>query len=108
MSSSSAPPEDVMDSVRLIQNLKGKTYLSREEKVELNRAKLHVAYWACRSENIVASRDNLAYVLGPDATEIMNSFDKYLISEKDKEEREREERKKRKAKKDGTQFWGDA
>ncbi len=108
MSSGSAPPEDVMDSVKLIQHLKGKTYLSREEKVDLNRAKLHVAYWACRSENIVASRDNLAYVLGADAAEIMGAFDKYLISEKEKEEREKEERKKRNSKRDDTQFWGDA
>ncbi len=97
-----------MDSVKLIQRLKTKTYLSREEKVELNRAKLHVAYWACRCENIVASRDNLAYVLGADAAEIMGAFDKYLISEKDKAEQEKEERKKRNAKRDDTQFWGDA
>lgn len=108
MSSGSAPPEDVMDSVRLIQHLKGKLYLSREERTDLNRAKLHVAYWACRSENIVASRDNLAYILGPDAAEIMGSFDKYLITEKEKEEREKEERKKKQAKKDGGEFWGDA
>lgn len=107
MSSGSTPPDEVMDSVKLIQRLKGKTYLSREEKIDLNRAKLHVAYWACRSENIIASRENLAYVLGPDAGEIMGAYEKYLVTEKEKEEREREERKKRKARKDGTKFWGD-
>ena len=105
---SSTPPDDVMDSVKLIQRLKAKSYLSREERENLNRAKLHVAYWACRSENITASRDNLAYVLGPDAADIMNAYDKYLVSAKDKELQEKERRKKRREKKDDTNFWGGA
>jgi len=105
---SSTPPDDVMDSVKLIQRLKTKSYLSRDERESLNRAKLHVAYWACRSENITASRDNLAYVLGPDAADIMNAYDKYLVATKDKELEEKERRKKGPQKKSDTKFWGGA
>jgi hypothetical protein len=104
MTSGQTPPEDIMDSVRLIQRLRSKAYLSSEEKVELNRAKLHVAYWACRSENIIASRDNLAYVLGSDAADIMGSYDKYLISVEEQQRLEQERRQK-KAKKGDSEFW---
>ncbi len=104
MSSGQTPPEDIMDSVRLIQRMRSKPYLSPEEKVDLNRAKLHVAYWACRSEHIVASRDNLAYVLGSDAADIMGSYDKYLTTVEEQERLEKERRQK-KAKKDGGEFW---
>lgn len=105
---SSTPPPDVMDSVKLIQRLRTKTYLSREEREDLNRAKLHVAYWACRSENIVATRDNLAYVLGPDAADIMNAYDKYLVSSAEKERQEKEQAKRKKRRGDNTEFWGGA
>lgn len=102
MTSGMTPPEDIMDSVKLIQKMRGKAYLTHAEKVELNRAKLHVAYWACRSENIIASRDNLAYVLGSDAADIMGSYDKYLIT---MEEKEKQDRERRKAKKGDAKFW---
>ncbi len=104
MSSGQPPPEDIKDSVRLIQRLRAKPYLSTEEKVELNKAKLHVAYWACRSEHIVASRDNLAYVLGSDAADIMGSYDKYLVSVEE-QERQEKERSQKKAKKGDGEFW---
>ncbi|MCC8165469.1 MAG: hypothetical protein LIQ31_04825 [Planctomycetes bacterium] len=80
--SSSNPPDDVVDAVKYIQNMRAKTYLSRDERENLNRAKLRVAYWACRSEGIIASRENLAYVLGSDAADIMKAYDKYLEAAK--------------------------
>ncbi len=82
--------------------MRGKRYLTQTEKVELNKAKLHVAYWACRSENIIASRENLAYVLGADAADIMNSYDKYLAGMEEKEQRNRERKKDRKG---NSGFW---
>ncbi len=72
-----------MQAVKYIRKLREKTYLSREEKIDLNRAKLRVAYWACRSEHIVATRETLGYILGSDAAEIMGHFDRYLEREKD-------------------------
>ncbi len=77
------PPDDVLEAVKYIRRLREKTYLSREEKIDLNRAKLRVAYWACRSESIVATRETLGYILGGDAAEIMGHFDRYLEREKE-------------------------
>lgn len=101
------PPDDVQDAVRLIRRLREKNYLSRDEKVEMNRAKLRVAYWACRSEGIVASRESLSYILGADGGDIMNHYDRYL-------EREKEQKQKGAARKipggsgDGSTFWDGA
>ena len=78
------PPDDVLEAVRAIRRLRGKTYLSREEKIEMNRAKLRVAYWACRSEGIVASRESLTYILGVDGNEIMSHYERYLEREKER------------------------
>lgn len=103
-------PEDIMDAIALIRDMREKTYVSRLERENLNKAKLRVAYWVCRNENIVASRENLAYILGSDATDIMNAYDKYLEKEKEKEQSAPEkpakpkpgDTKKRGA---GGQFW---
>ncbi len=100
----SRPPDDIMDAVRVIRRLREKKYLSREEKVEINRARLRVAYWACRSENIIASRETLSYILGADGAEIMSHYERYL-------EREGEKKKdapQRKARGGGTAFWDGA
>ncbi len=97
------PPADVLEAVKTIRRLRDKKYLSREEKIDVNRAKLRVAYWACRSENIVASRETLIYILGSDGAEIMGHYERYL---------ERENKKNADAKKDGksggTSFWDGA
>ncbi len=97
------PPDDVMEAVKFIRRLREKPYLSREEKIDLNRAKLRVAYWACRSEHIVATRETLGYILGGDSAEIMGHFDRYLEREKDQEKDG--EKKKREG---GTSFWDGA
>ena len=102
--SSTNPPDDVMDAVRYIRDMREKTYLSREEKENLHRAKLRIAYWACRAEGIIASRENLTYVLGADAGEIMKAYDKYLDSNKNAPSDD----KKKKPGKETGQFWGGA
>ncbi len=99
--------EDIMEAVRYIHQMRGKKYMTREEKEMLNRAKLRIAYWACRSEGIVASRDNLEYVMGADAFDIIKAYDKYLITEEERAQREKLARRK-KQRKDSGKFWGGA
>lgn len=104
---SSNLPEDVLAAVQLIREAATRTYLTRTDKENLNKAKLRVAFWACRSEGIMASRENLSYILGADAAEIMNNYDKYLerADEKDKEKTDKD---KRGAKKGNAGFWENA
>lgn len=104
---SSDLPEDVLEAVQLIREAATRTYLTRTDKENLNRAKLRVAFWACRTEGIMASRENLSYVLGADAAEIMNNYDKYLerADEKDKEKAEKDKRGTRKG---SSGFWENA
>lgn len=106
MTAGSNIPEDIMDAVKLIRELRDKRYPTRDDRENLNRAKLRIAYWACRSESIVASRENLSYVLGSDALDIMKAYDKYLESDADRKKAAAERRKKRPG--DKTQFWGGA
>ncbi len=77
-------PEDILEAVKLIKEAGTRTYLTRTDRENLNRAKLRVAFWACRMEGIMASRENLTYVLGADAAEIMGNYDKYLEREGEK------------------------
>ena len=104
--SANRPPDDILDAVRLIKRLREKKFLSREEKIDINRAKLRVAYWACRSESIIASRDTLSYILGSDAPEIMGQYDRYLEREKEKEKDR--SKQKRPGRQDKTTFWNGA
>ena len=105
MDSGTDLPDSIFEAAKYIQEMKDKPHLSRLERENLNRAKLRIAYWACRTENVVASRENLSYVLGPDATEIMSAYDKYL----DRDDQRRRERgaDPRRDDDDG-QFWGGA
>jgi hypothetical protein len=102
---SSNVPEDVLEAVQLIRDAGTRTYLTRADKENVNRAKLRVAFWACRTEGIMASRENLTYVLGADAAEIMNNYDKYLERS---EEGGEEGDGKRTTKKGGAGFWENA
>lgn len=88
-----------MDAVQYIRETQDKTYLTRQERENLNRAKLRIAFWACRTENVIASRENLAYILGNDAIDIMSAYDKYL-------ERVDETSRTPRGGKDGRDFWG--
>ena len=101
--SAQEPPDDVLNAVKLIRKLRDKPYPTREDKIDLNRAKLRVAYWACRSESIVASRENLSYVLGEDAADIMGAYDRYLEAEKNRPGDGKQGKTRRKI---DTRFWG--
>ncbi len=105
---SSDLPQDVFDAVKIIHDLQDKAYKSRMDIDTLNRAKLRVAFWACRSENIVASRENLAYVLGGDAKEIMSAYDRYLERDEDAKGGKDKADKPAKGKKGTTGFWENA
>ena len=102
MSSSADIPSNILDAVAIIRELNRKSYLSRPERDEINQAKLRIAFWSCRNENIVPSRENLSYVLGADAQEIMGSYDRYL-----KRNEERAAAKKGRGRKAGKEdeFW---
>ena len=97
-------PDSIMDAVRVIRDLHAKPSLLRTEQENLNRAKLRVAFWACRTENIIASRENLTYVLGPDARDIMGAYDKYLQREDEKPA----DSGRPAARRDGGRFWDGA
>lgn len=102
-------PEDILQAVGIIQELESKTYRSRADSDNLNRAKLRVAFWACRQENIVATRENLAYVLGSDAKEIMAAYDRYLEREEEgKAESEKNRGRPGTSRKGSTNFWDNA
>lgn len=94
-------PSDIHEAVKVIRTLQEKPYLSRLEKENLNRAKLRIAFWACRNENIVANRENLSYILGPDAANIMSAYDKYLQREDEKPADSTRPRRD-----GGSEFWG--
>lgn len=107
MSSDSNVPDDILDAVRFIREAGEQKYLTRSDKDNLNRAKLRIAFWALRSESIVASRENLSYILGVDAAEIMGAYDRYLEREdKDSPDDRKGTGEKRKRNKSG--FWENA
>lgn len=95
-------PDDIMDAVLFIREARGRDFLSRADRENLNRAKLRIAFWACRSENVMPSRETLTYILGPDAPEIMGNYDKYLERADERDEAARRN------KKDKDAFWGGA
>jgi hypothetical protein len=102
MSANDDLPDDILEAVRYIRELRGKEFLSRDDRENLNRAKLRIAYWACRSESVAATRENLTYILGNDAAAIMSAYDKYLERDRD-DEQSSSSRPRRK----GTgEFWG--
>lgn len=94
-------PNDILDAVKYLRELEGKTFLTRLERENLNRAKLRIAFWACRTENVVASRENLSYILGGDAAGIMSAYDKYLESGDSSSDGG-----KRRKRSDTGEFWG--
>lgn len=111
MTSKSNLPDDVLDAMQLLQETRDKVYLSRQERENIHKAKLRIAYYVCRSENIVATRENLAYILGSDADDIMRAYDKYLETTKEREQAEKAKprQKPKTGRSDtGKQFWGEA
>lgn len=78
-------PDDVLGAAEYIRQIQEKPLLSRSEKDKINQAKLRIAYWALGSEKVPATRENLSYILGADAKEILANYDKSL--EREKQER---------------------
>jgi hypothetical protein len=91
-------PPDIMDLAQLIHRLRNKSYVTRAELETIKRAKLRIAFWACRNEKLPVTRENLAFVMGTDAGEIITAYDQYL-------ENQVAEGKSGKEKKDGKEFW---
>ncbi|MCC8190460.1 MAG: hypothetical protein LIP77_07475 [Planctomycetes bacterium] len=71
-------PDEIMEAVKAIRAMEGKVFLTRREREVLHRAKLRIAYWACRSEGVPTTRENLGYILGADAAEILAAYDRYV------------------------------
>ncbi|MDR1613488.1 MAG: hypothetical protein LBT97_12010 [Planctomycetota bacterium] len=76
-------PDAVIAAGDLIKVSKLKDVITRADREAINKAKLKIAFWACRTERLPASRENLTFVLGPDAKDIMESYDRYLAQEDD-------------------------
>jgi hypothetical protein len=71
-------PPEIRELVELIKRLNGKNYVTREDRSQLRQAKLGIAYWACRKENLAITRQNLAHVMGPDSEEVLDAYDKFI------------------------------
>lgn len=95
-------PNHIQAAGLLIRELSQKKVLNNLERESLNQAKLKVAFWACGSEQVIPSRENLVYVLGGDAPEIMTAYDQAQKRDALKERRKTGHRIGDKA-----AFWGD-
>ncbi|MDR3210631.1 MAG: hypothetical protein LBU79_01795 [Planctomycetota bacterium] len=71
-------PESVRNAGHLIKTLEKKPGLTTAERDLMKQAKLRVAFWSCQKEHIPPTRENLGYVLGNDATEIMDAYDNFI------------------------------
>jgi len=75
-------PESIQNAAILVRHLLAKPLLTRQDRETLHNARLRIVFWACAAENVSPTRDNLAYILGPDATEVMAAYDKKLKDQK--------------------------
>lgn len=98
-------PDDVAEAAAFVKKMKEKQIQTRAEKELLNQAKLKIAYWALGTESVPASRENLTYVLGGDAKEIMENYDKALAKEQEENPKRSKTSKTTKRDKD---FWDNA
>ena len=73
-----APPRDIMELAQLIHKLRGKSYVTRADRDTIRRAKLRIAFWACRNERLPITRENLSFVMGADAEEIISAYDRHM------------------------------
>jgi|GEM_PF-2114758 hypothetical protein len=101
-------PDEIREAGSLIKTLMSKPVQSRLDKELIQQAKLKIAYWACGSERIASTRDNLSFVLGSDAKEIMENYDKALEREETKEKEKGKDKTKKDTSKRGSKFWGGA
>ena len=82
MAPSPDAPESIQQATLLVRRLLAKPVLTRQDKETLHNTRLQIVFWACRAENILPTRDNLAYILGPDAAEVMAVYDRKIKEQK--------------------------
>jgi len=71
-------PEDILDALTLARTLAGKERRTRDEEETMNRARIRIAFWACRREGLYANWENLSFVLGEHAAAIRPAYDRML------------------------------
>ena len=76
-------PEDIVAAGQLIRTLESKAVITRHDREAITKAKLRIAFWACGTENLPVSRDNLSFVLGPAARDIMSAYDRAMERERE-------------------------
>jgi len=75
-------PPDIADAAFVIRELEAKPVRTASEEGNLNKARLRVAYWACRRAGVVPSRESLAFIMGPSAGSLLDRYDKELEEER--------------------------
>ena len=92
-------PENIQNAALLVRRLLAKPLLTRQDRETVHNARLKIVFWACAAENVTPTRDNLAYILGPDAAEVMAAYDQKIKEQKPVR------RDSRPISDDGTAFW---
>ena len=75
-------PENIQNAALLIRRTLAKPLLTRLDHEAIHNARLKIVFWACAAENVTPTRDNLAYILGSDAAEVMAAYDQKLKNQK--------------------------
>jgi len=65
-------PETIQSAALLILHLCTKPVLTQQDREAIRKARLKVAFWACVAEKIIPTHDNLVYILGSTAHEVID------------------------------------
>ena len=82
MSMSPDVPESIQNAALLIRHLRTKSVLTQQDREAIRKARLKVAFWACVAEKISPSHDNLVYILGSTANEVIDVHDQKVKNQK--------------------------
>jgi len=66
-------PETIQNATLLIRQILAKSVLTQQDREAIRKARLKVAFWACVTEKITPTHDNLVYILGSTAHEVIGS-----------------------------------
>jgi len=75
-------PEVIQNAALLIRRTLAQPVLTRQDREAIHNARLKIVFWACAAEHVAPNRDNLSYILGPDAQEVMAAYDQKVRSQK--------------------------
>jgi len=75
-------PENIQNAALLIRRTLAKPILTRLDRETIHNARLKIVFWACAAENVAPTRDNLAYILGPDAQDVLAAYDQKVKDQK--------------------------